>query len=734
VYSLGAILYELLTGRPPFKAETPLRTLLEVVHREPARPRALHPHVHRDLETICLKCLHKDPARRYASAAELADDLERYLEGKPIQARPVGRLERGLRWCGRNWPLALAGGMAVAFLVSAAAAFTVFLLYLAWSQDQIRQKQADIEEKERQRAAALEQLKEQKRQAEQKAVEAQENFRQAFQAVQDFMRVSGVLGKVPGAQPVQRELLTAVLKYLQEFVKQHGDDPNLRSELAEAYFGAGRTFSTLGKKTEAGEHYRHALALYQELGRDRPDDIRLQSQVINTLNNIGIIEGDLGHSAAAREAVQQALHLCEQVIRDHPGTPELPTLLDDLANVNHHLANRLREAGDFDQAFERFGLSRGIMEQLVCANPAQTRFQSELALVIENTGVLHTKLNQNNEGLRAFAEAAAIRERILDARPRDSGAQIALASSYRDLGITHKQLAHPQEALAFLEKAKDAREKAAADNPGVTQYQSDLAASLNDLGGVYYDTKQFAPAIQCYNRAIKIQEKLANLDSNVKYPRADLASSHYRAGLVLAAHRQREDALVAFGRARDLQQKLVGEDPDNYEYHSALANTLHNLGMNLYELKRYGEALPYVQQAVAQQRAALERAPRIDGYRRSLSKHLGLLAELARVLGRPDEAAAALLERRALWAGNGPELYQVAADLAATAAAVAKDKTELSAEEAAQRRRCEDAAVETLRQAVAAGYRDADALQKDPRLAALRGRHDFQALLAGLQK
>ncbi len=113
IYSLGAILYELLTGRPPFRAETPLETVIQVLNEEPVPPSRLRPNVPRDLETICLKCLEKSPQRRYGTALDLALDLARFLQLEPVKARPVSTGERLWRWFRRKKALAVAVILAV---------------------------------------------------------------------------------------------------------------------------------------------------------------------------------------------------------------------------------------------------------------------------------------------------------------------------------------------------------------------------------------------------------------------------------------------------------------------------------------------------------------------------------------------------------------------------------------------------------------------------------------------
>ena len=145
IYALGAILYKLLTGHPPFQAPTVMEILKQVVDQEPVPPRRINPRIPRDLETICLKCLQKDISRRFGSADALVEELERFERGEPIRSRPIGRWEHIWRWCRRN-PLSatLAAGLCAAVLLGVITATTLLNRARA-EQRRFEQQQRTVE-------------------------------------------------------------------------------------------------------------------------------------------------------------------------------------------------------------------------------------------------------------------------------------------------------------------------------------------------------------------------------------------------------------------------------------------------------------------------------------------------------------------------------------------------------------------------------------------------------------
>ncbi len=146
LYAVGAIVYELLTGRPPFRGTTPLETLEQVRSAEPVHPSRLVPGMPRDLETICLKCLEKEPGKRYETARALGDDLRRFLDGRPILARRTGGVERAWRWCRRNRPLAGLTGIAATAILALTVGATLAAFTFRAQRDEIRRAERRSQE------------------------------------------------------------------------------------------------------------------------------------------------------------------------------------------------------------------------------------------------------------------------------------------------------------------------------------------------------------------------------------------------------------------------------------------------------------------------------------------------------------------------------------------------------------------------------------------------------------
>jgi tetratricopeptide (TPR) repeat protein len=288
VYALGAVLYELLTGRPPFLAANPIDTLLQVLTQEAVPPRRFQPKVSRDLETICLACLEKMPARRYPSASALADDLERFLDGRPIHARPAGRLVRLAKWARRR--------PAAAALIGVSTLAALALLTLGM----VRHRELG------QHAAALEASAQRLERARDRA---EENLRRARAAVGDMVhRLTQAKGTNRAKlAAVHRQALHQGLGYYRTFIQQSGDDPELQPDVADASFAVALITTAVGKRSEAIAANLRALHLYTRLTTAHPNVPRYPHQTATVRNNLGLLYRDTRQVQKAEAVFTAAL-------------------------------------------------------------------------------------------------------------------------------------------------------------------------------------------------------------------------------------------------------------------------------------------------------------------------------------------------------------------------------------------------------------------------------------------
>jgi tetratricopeptide (TPR) repeat protein len=737
VYSLGAILYELLAGRPPFRGETPWDTLRHLAEVEPARVRSLNPAVDRDLETICHKCLQKDPAQRYANAADLAGDLERYQCGEPILARPVSRGERLWRWCRRNPALSAVSALAVLALVTVAIGGVLFGLreanHAADMEVQVQQTQMALQQaEEQQRLAQINQKKaeeqqrlaqENQKEAEKQKKQADESFLDAHQAVYKFTSsVSTELSGKPEWLPLRKKLLDSALDYYKKFLKQRADDPKLERELADASFQMAHINQLLGSPTKAIEGYEKALALYQKIYQNGNTSSAIQHKLASTQQNLGTQQQKMGKYKEAQAVYAAALKLYRELAEADPKNAHYP---DAAASVGNNLASLYADLGDHQKSLEMFREVVADRKKQLAADPDNLHILGLLALNINNMGVTHANMGNNKDALQSFQEALDLRLKLVKANPKNPYAQIALAASYRDVGMAQLQLGQNAVGIKSWEKALEIREKITKDNPAVGFYQSDLAGSYQDFGQLYENSKKYQQAFDYYAKAHAIWVKLLKVGPDVPSYQVNLARCDYHLAKLCGHLKKHAEEWAHYELAVALQEKLVQANPQQATYHWDLAQSLHDWGLALGKSGDAKKAEDTLRLAVKHQKIAYGMAPAVTKHRKALSDHIRALCNVLVSAGRWEEALELTLERRQLWQKHAQGLYNVATDLARTALGISDPKW---------RGRYEDEAVATLELAVAAGYKDAKVVLEDPAWQPLLSRADVKTLLSKLPK
>jgi tetratricopeptide (TPR) repeat protein len=552
VYGLGAVLYALLTGRPPFQAETALDTLLQVREHEPQPPRALNPGVDRDLETVCLKCLQKEPHRRYESALALADDLRRFLDNEPVRARRSRLWERAWKWAGRR--------PAAAGLIGLAALAAVGLVAgLLWHNARLQ----EAAQREHQLAEA----------AGRERDAAEEERRWARQAVEDmYTQVAEQwLARQARLQPLQRDFLQKALRYYQRSSEGPGSGPGQRLEAAQAYRRVGDIQARLGAYRAAEQAYRQALAALREPAAALPGDPEPWDIQAAVYDGLGLVLADTHRYPEAEQALGEELRLVQRLVGAGPADP---TQAEGLARCYTSLGKVYRLQGQPAKAEDSWRQAVALRRRLADDSPNDLRGQHRLAQAQHNLATALWDAQKSDEAEKTIAEAVDREERLVRAAPHEADYRQQLARSHLGLGLIRSGLGRWQKAGESLRRAADLQKQLAADFPDVPSYREDLALTYNALGNQLSDVGE---AEEAYRAAIAEKERLRADFPDVTVYRQDLVDAYNNLTLLLRDQGRLPEAEQANRRAREHASGLVDEFPKVAAYSKGLARAHQRL-------------------------------------------------------------------------------------------------------------------------------------------------------------
>jgi tetratricopeptide (TPR) repeat protein len=496
VYSLGVILFELLTGELPFRGEIRM-LIVQILHDEPPAPRRLNARIPRDLETITLKCMAKEPARRYQTADELAEDLERFSAGKPILARPVGRVERSWRWCKRNRAVAALGTAALVIMAIGASVSTYYAL-LAGAR----------------------------------AREAEAGYAKARQAVDDsFTAISeNDLLNTPGLQPLRKELLQKALTYYRGFLDDLRNDASARADMAMALRRVGRIGRELGDNVGAEAAYADALEIYEELMRENPNHEEYQSGFVDSHGNLGALRGgplrrDQHGYEESERSYRQAIAVGEQLVRQNPSEARYQS---ELSIIYLSLAVLLQAVQRNAESEEAFRKAIAIYEQLARTNPKFEGYQVDLAYTYRYFAGMLSATGRSAESEGCYRKVITICDTLLKRNPGHMLVKNILGHAYYGIEPLLRGNERRTEAMGYWNKAVELRETLAAENPAVPDYHQELADSYKRGVTLHLNNGRLADAEALCTKIIEIEENLATENPTVEFYRGELVQSYRR--------------------------------------------------------------------------------------------------------------------------------------------------------------------------------------------------------------
>ncbi len=572
VYSLGALLYRLLTNQKVFDfSSSSDREIVEMIcEREPVAPSDAitasgrsGERLDRDLDWITLKALRKEPDRRYVSVAQLSEDCERYLTGEPVLAGPDTVGYRATKFLRRHWMGASAAAAIVVIVTVAGTA-------LWYAQQRAERRFNDV----RQLANSL------------------------------VGELYDAIAEVPGSTAARQLLVTRALGYLDALWREAGSDTSLALDLADAYQKIGDVqgnpySANLGDVTGARASYTKLVDLRTSIhgARDDQESAAALGRAHSRIGDLDLAQGRYGDAVGsyeralalfdhgrvedaasadptedrarvqgrrgvaltwsgrrdeAKTALLESIRLL-QALNDRPGSTRV--VRRGLA-VNHgNLGDVYHYQGDFTAALESHQRSTAIFRALLAETPEAITAKRDVVMVLARVGADFIELGRHADAVRATEESIAIEEQMVKADPNNVQFQFDLADMYGNLAASQRETRRLDDALRSIQHSLALSERAAAKNPDYVAHRFNYALAHRQLGLVHRDRGATGDAIRAFRRSIEV---FASLPADQRDPKQSLTTTA-DLGLALADEARRSPSPARWNDARAaLQQALDG--------------------------------------------------------------------------------------------------------------------------------------------------------------------------------
>jgi eukaryotic-like serine/threonine-protein kinase len=588
IYSLGVILYELLTGlRPidgqrlrmaaltemiriikeeePSKPSTRLSTnesapsLAALRHTEPKKLMAM---LRGELDWVVMKCLEKRRDRRYETANGLARDIQRYLANEMVEARPQSAGYRMQKFVSRYRSQVIAAGLVLLALLAGIAGTTYGLI------------RAENRRAEAERART---------ETQNERIRADENFREALRAVDEYYTKIAqnqlIDFRLPGIQPLRKELLETALRYYQHFAEKHADDPTVRLELAKAFGRMGFITAQTGTQEEGLRLLLKSRDLLQVLAGERPNDADIRIPLAETYTKLAGLQVDILRTAEALESARKSVSLHRELLSAASADAERR---EELAAACCILGDILAKTNLAAEAIDADRESIDLYQQLMRDHPTETKYVISLAGMHHNIGMVYQdSLGKGQEAVAAFSQALALEEQVAAKVPYDVRVQDYTIRHLYCLGVAYDDsFKQPDRALAYFKRAAALREKTVRENPSVHDFRGHLSSIYRQIGRLQRMLGARELAAEAFDKAFQLLETLvAEQPTNSEYWRT-LALTCTSLAHLLRESGEASEATRYYRQAVEVEEKLARDDPAFSLNHWYSVIFLSNLGLH----------------------------------------------------------------------------------------------------------------------------------------------------------